>query len=76
MNKELMFSSKDTTWSTPMEFYEKLNAEFNFKLDPCCNEATAKCENYFTESDNGLIQDWSKYRTVFMNPPYGRGIKV
>lgn len=74
MNKELMFSSKTDDWYTPIDFYKELNKEFNFNLDPCCDEENKKCEKYFTKEDNGLIQDWEGYR-VFCNPPYGREIK-
>ena len=73
MNTELMFSSNDQTWETPQEFFNKLDKEFNFTLDPCCTEETAKCKKYYTPRENGLIQDWTN-ETVFMNPPYGREI--
>ena len=68
------FSSDDQTWETPQDFYDQLNKEFNFTLDPCCTKETAKCDHYFTKEDNGLIQSWQDH-TVFMNPPYGREIK-
>lgn len=71
MNNELHFSSKDQTWETPKDFYDKLNKEFNFTLDPCCSEKTAKCEKFYTEKDDGLTKNWGG-ETVFMNPPYGR----
>ena len=74
MNKELMFSSKTDMWATPQEFYDKLNDEFNFTLDPCATEDNAKCDNFFTADDDGLKQDWSG-NSVFCNPPYGRAIK-
>ena len=74
MNKELMFSSKTDMWSTPQKFYDKLNDEFNFTLDPCATEDNAKCDNFFTADDDGLKQDWSG-NIVFCNPPYGRVIK-
>ena len=28
MNNKLMFSSEDMTWTTPQEFFDKLNKEF------------------------------------------------
>ncbi len=71
MNTELMFSSKDQTWETPIDFFKKIDEEFNFNLDPCCMKETAKCKRYFTPEDDGLLQDWSGHN-VFMNPPYGR----
>jgi site-specific DNA-methyltransferase (adenine-specific) len=71
--QKIMFSSASAEWITPQHFYEQLNRSFSFTLDPCCTEASAKCENYFTVKDNGLVQDWVGHK-VFMNPPYGRGI--
>ena len=71
MNTELMFSSKTDNWSTPQDFYNKLNDEFQFTLDPCASNENAKCKKYYTEEENGLIQDWSN-EVVFCNPPYGR----
>ena len=67
-------SSKNMTWSTPQNFFDKLNLEFNFTLDPCATPETAKCDKYYTEEDDGLSKDWSGER-VFCNPPYGREIK-
>lgn len=69
-----MFSSQTDTWSTPNDFYSRLNKEFSFTLDPCADETNHKCEKYFTKDDNGLAQSWRGY-TVFCNPPYGKGIK-
>ena len=74
MNKEVMFSSKTEEWETPKEFYEKLNEEFNFTLDPCATPENAKCLKYYTKKENGLKQNWQGER-VFCNPPYGRSIK-
>lgn len=68
------FSSKTNEWSTPQTFFDELDKEFNFTLDPCATHANAKCKKYYTIEDDGLLQDWSK-DIVFMNPPYGREIK-
>ena len=73
MNKELMFSSKTDQWATPESFFNNLNGEFNFDLDPCADEYNHKCERYYTKEDNGLSQNWGGYR-VFCNPPYGKEI--
>ena len=69
-----MFSSKTDLWSTPNDFFDKLNDEFHFTLDPCSTHENAKCYKHFTEEENGLLQDWSN-EVVFCNPPYGRHIK-
>ena len=57
MNKAL-FSSKTDQWATPKEFFDKLNAEFNFDLDPCADETNHKTPRYFTKEENGLLQEW------------------
>ncbi|UTM01729.1 phage N-6-adenine-methyltransferase [Alcaligenes sp. NLF5-7] len=67
-----LFSSKTDDWSTPQDFFEQLNAHFNFELDVCATPENAKCARYFTEQENGLEQEWTG--TVWMNPPYGRSI--
>ena len=69
-----MFSSKTDLWSTPNDFFDKLNDEFHFTLDPCSTHENAKCYRHFTEEENGLLQDWGN-EVVFCNPPYGRQIK-
>ena len=68
--QKIMFSSKSNEWETPMGFYQKLNKQFKFTLDPCCTPETAKCENYYTMEDDGLSKSW-KDQVVFVNPPYG-----
>ena len=75
MNKELMFSSKEEKWQTPDDVFNKLNGEFNFTLDPCCQHDSAKCGKYYTPVENGLLQSWEG-ETVFVNPPYGRSLKT
>ena len=70
INKSL-FSSKDQTWETPKEFFDKLNDVFDFSLDVCAVPETAKCENYFTPEIDGLAQKWGN-NICWMNPPYGR----
>jgi len=78
VNKEtqgVMFSSKTGNWSTPKEFFEKLNWRFGpFDLDPCASPTNTKCANFFTEAENGLDKNWEGF-TSFVNPPYGRGIE-
>lgn len=68
-----LFSSKEMDWQTPVDFFSKLDKEFNFTLDPAAVPVSALCEKYFTPEDDGLKQDWSE-DIVFCNPPYGRSI--
>lgn len=72
MNTKLMFSSEDQTWETPQDFFNKVNDEFNFTIDVCATSLTAKCEKYYTENEDALIQKWEG--VCWMNPPYGRTI--
>lgn len=65
-----MFSSKDMTWETPQDFFDRLNDEFHFTLDVCATYETAKCKYYYTPEQDGLKQQWGGI--CWMNPPYGR----
>ena len=73
MNTEVMFSSNTDQWATPQDFFEKLNNEFDFTLDPCADDTNHKCQKYYTVKQDGLIQSWFGER-VFCNPPYGKEI--
>ena len=73
MNTAVLFSSKTDQWATPQRFYDDLNEEFSFTLDPCADESNHKCARYFTKEDDGLSKDWGG-EVVFCNPPYGREI--
>lgn len=76
MNRALLSSSCDE-WETPPDFFETLNAEFRFTLDPCALPETAKCPTYFTPDDDGLSRPWIAPGggAVFCNPPYSRRTK-
>ena len=58
MNKDVMFSSNKTDWETPQEFYDRLDKEFKFDLDPAASDNNAKCHRYYTEQQDGLAQSW------------------
>ena len=58
MNKEVLFSSNSDEWSTPQDVFDKLNAEFDFNLDPCSTEENHKTPFYFTKESDGLSQNW------------------
>ena len=73
MHKALL-SSKDMNWCTPQKFYDELNEEFHFVLDPAATDETAKCSLYYTPETDGLSQSWDCGGAVFCNPPYGREI--
>lgn len=70
--RSVHFSSSTAEWSTPQDFFDQLHAEFGFELDVCATAGNAKCDRYFTASDDGLAQEWRG--VCWMNPPYGAGI--
>lgn len=74
MNTDVMFSSQTDQWATPQAFFDNLNKEFGFTLDPCADDSNHKCQRYFTKEQDGLKQNWEQ-DIVFCNPPYGRDIK-
>ena len=74
MDKVLLSTGKDD-WETPVDFFNKLNEEFNFTLDPCCVNETAKCNKFYTKKEDGLKQSWEG-ETVYCNPPYSRKTKA
>jgi site-specific DNA-methyltransferase (adenine-specific) len=67
------YNGNGREWETPPEVFQPLDREFGFTLDPCATPKNAKCAQFYTERENGLIQRWAGER-VFMNPPYGREI--
>ena len=68
-SKSVHFSQESDEWDTPQWLFDALDKEFGFTLDPCCDGHNAKCAEYFTMQENGLLKDW-RARVVFMNPPY------
>jgi DNA N-6-adenine-methyltransferase (Dam) len=53
-------------WKTPLEFYNTLNAEFNFNFDPCPYKHDLSLWD-------GLKIEWKERN--FINPPYSRKLK-
>ena len=69
--RKTLLGSNSSEWETPKDFFDKLNEEFHFTLDPCSTDENAKCEKHFTKEQDGLAQDWAG-EIVFCNPPYGK----
>jgi len=67
-------NTKSIHWCTPPKFVEPIT-EFmgHIDLDPCSNkESIVKAATELT--DSGLDYDWNQHATIFVNPPYGKGI--
>lgn len=73
MVQKVMFSSASGEWETPQWLFDLLDDEFDFTLDPCASNVSAKCDEYMTVEEDGLSQEWDG--RVFVNPPYGRAIR-
>lgn len=71
INQGMMTSLTDD-WGTPKWLFDNLNEKFEFDLDVCASDSNHKCDKYYTEKENGLIQDWENVN--WCNPPYGRQI--
>lgn len=69
---EVLFSSKETIWETPQNFFDGLNNEFHFDIDVAALPENAKCRKFYTPADDGLNQPW--IGNVWCNPSYGRDI--
>lgn len=79
-----LFTSNDSTWTTPQDFFDKLNDEFHFTLDAAALRSSAKVPNYLGPDHDllwrrdALTVEWdgaSGGGWIFLNPPYGRVIK-
>ena len=78
-------TSNDDTWTTPRDFYYKLDSEFGFGLDAAAlASSTLVQDNWFgpdhpdTARRDALALSWVSYandKPVWLNPPYGRTIK-
>ncbi len=78
------FSSVDETWRTPRFLFEQLNKEHEFRLDAAALQcSTLVPENWYGPDHPDLLRrdafvhDWCADAgggSVFLNPPYGRGI--
>ena len=72
--ERVLVSSSNDEWSTPQSIFDELDSEFHFTLDPCATDQNHKCMLYYTQNEDGLLQDWGGQR-VFCNPPYSQASK-
>lgn len=79
-----MRTSLDDTWTTPKDFFDEINKEFNFGLDAAAlQSSTLVPDNWYgpdhpdTSRRDGLARTWhtDTDKPIWLNPPYGRIIK-
>ena len=71
-------SSERQDWGTPPDFIEWLTGRFDeltdgFDLVAAASSHNHKAPNFFTIDDNALFQSW--FGNVWLNPPFGDGLK-
>lgn len=83
-SEEAFKSSLDDTWTTPRSFYRSLT-EFNFGLDAAALQSSTLVPDNWYGPDHldisrrdALVRDWHKDtdKDVWLNPPYGRTMKL
>ena|SRR2546429_3007288 len=74
VKSNVLFSSEMNNWHTPSVYAEAAREVMgSLELDPAsCEEANKVigAKRYYTEEQNGLLQDWT-CSSMFINPPYG-----
>jgi len=67
------------SWGTDPAVFNAMNKEFNFGLDAAASDENHLIPNYLTREQDALTVDWelkfkwSEIKSVWVNPPYGRG---
>ena len=74
MVSNTLFTSNTEERYTPIDFFEEINKEFHFTLDPCATKENHKCEKFYTKEEDWLKQNRDN-EIVFCNPPYWKEIK-
>lgn len=70
MSKGAINFSSDVEYYTPKELVDRFG---KFDYDPATTPERAEIlsiPNYDTEETDGLSQDWTKYKRIWINPPF------
>lgn len=70
----VMFSKASDEWSTPQEFFDRLNDEFQFDVDAAASRENAKCKVWYGDRVDALaLEQWATVpSSIWLNPPYSR----
>lgn len=72
MAKSQVQFTKDNEYYTPKDFVVRFG---RFDYDPATTKEKAEefgIPNYDTIETNGLAQDWTQYKRIWINPPFTR----
>ena len=80
---DILMSSANNEWETPPWLFAILNDIFKFSIDAASSDNNHLCPVWFTEQQNSLKLDWKQHlidykcetNTIYLNPPYGSGLK-
>lgn len=82
--RKALHSSKKDDWGTPIDFFNKLDKQYNFTVDLCASHENALLPRYVDDVESGVVIDkewgdglpieWNK-EVFFCNPPYGKKLK-
>src|SRR5262252_6286876 len=61
MNTAAMFSKTKDEWTTPQDFWEKVNAEFQFTWDVAARAENSKCGLHYFGPDHPDTRWWHGY---------------
>jgi phage N-6-adenine-methyltransferase len=79
MVSKVMFSSEETRYGTPKDFFKNIDDIFQFDLDVCAEYWNAKVDNFITPEMDGFVTPWTVSggpARAWMNPPYGKTEKA
>jgi site-specific DNA-methyltransferase (adenine-specific) len=62
------FSKGKDNWGTPPWLFDRCSKIWDFQLDACAEEWSAKCDKWYGVHDNGLLMKWQSW--TWCNPPY------
>lgn len=68
-----ILSASSVDWTTPIWVIDLIqNITPRFDLDPCSNiNSKVNANEVFSLPTDSLKEDWSKYLSAFVNPPFG-----
>lgn len=64
-------------WGTPKKYFDLIQRLFGpMDVDVCAHKDNTKVkEFYFTKEVNGLLQDWTRFSRLWMNPPFSEDVR-
>ena len=63
--------ASNNIWITPQDELDLVRRYGPIGLDPCTEPSNpVGAASFFTEEDDGLVQDWRGHGLTFVNPPY------